>query len=101
VRGHWKFGRVVAQSQNILIDSAALHDNAKLIKTRSGIRNELQYDIDFSSSANADNPLRREEAWIRYDAKRKIIAIPVIDENGRLTAKKIRYHFTGKYFEKM
>lgn len=83
------------------IDNTILNDKAVLIKTKTGIRNELSYEIDFSGSANLGNPIDREEAWLQYDAKSHTISIPLIQENGRLTKKKIRYRFTGTYFEKI
>ena len=83
------------------IDSSVLNSDAKLIRTKTGIRNELSYEIDFSASANLGNPVDREEAWLQYDAKSHTISIPLIQENGRLTKKKIRYRFTGTYFEKI
>jgi len=54
------------------IENGILNDNAKLIKTKSGIKNELSYDIDFSSSANLEpNSVDREYAWLKYDLKTK------------------------------
>lgn len=38
---------------------------------------------------------------IEYDPKNKIINIPLILDNSKVTGKKIRYQFKGKYFEKM
>ena len=83
------------------VDDGMLNSDAELIKTRTGIRNELSYEVDFSASANRGNPINREEAWLQYDAKSHTISIPLIQENGRLTSKKIRYRFTGTYFEKI
>ncbi|CAM3353221.1 hypothetical protein FLLO111716_05835 [Flavobacterium longum] len=83
------------------VEDGVLNSDARLIKTQTGIRNELSYEIDFSASPNRDNPINREEAWLQYDAKSHTICIPLIQENGRLTRKKIRYRFTGTYFEKI
>jgi hypothetical protein len=84
------------------IENMKLNDNAKLIKTKTGIKNELGYEIDFSSSANqTPDAVNREFAWISYDKKNKIILLPVILENGKLTKKKIKYQFKGVYFEKV
>jgi hypothetical protein len=33
--------------------------------------------------------------------KNKIISIPLIQADSRITAKKIQYQFKGKYFEKL
>jgi hypothetical protein len=84
------------------IDNSKLNENAKLIKTKTGIRNELSYDIDFSSSVNQESDsVDSEYAWLLYDKKNKIISLPLILENGKLTKRKIKYVFKGKYFEKI
>lgn len=81
------------------IDGNILNQNAKLIKTKSGIQNQLGYEVDFSASVNSNNT--RENYGIEYDAKKKIISIPLIQADSKLTDKKIRYQFKGKYFEKL
>lgn len=84
------------------IENVKLNENAKLIKTKTGIKNELSYDIDFSSSVNQQSDtVDREYAWLKYDQKNKIIIIPLITNEGKLTKKKIRYQFKGDYFEKL
>ena len=84
------------------IENSKLNENAKLIKTKTGIRNELSYDIDFSSNVNQEsNSVDSEYAWILYDKKSKTIILPLISENGKLTKRKIKYAFKGKYFEKI
>jgi len=84
------------------IENGKLNDDAKLIKTKSGIKNELSYDIDFSSSVNQKpDSVDREYAWLQYDQKNKIISIPLITAEGKLTTKKIKYQFKGEYFEKI
>ena len=84
------------------IQNGLLDDKAKLIKTKSGIRNELRYEIDFSSSANqTPDAVDREYSRISYDKNNKIIMLPLILEDGKLTKKKIKYQFNGIYFEKI
>ncbi len=84
------------------IENGILDDKAKLIKTKSGIRNELKYEIDFSSSVNqTPDAVDREYAWISYDKNDKTIMIPLILADGKLTKKKIKYQFNGIYFEKI
>jgi hypothetical protein len=83
------------------IDGGKLNDKAKLIKTKTGIHNELQYDIDFSDSVNQHLKLDYEVSWLQYDKKTKTISIPLITEEGKLTARKIRYRFNGTYFVKI
>jgi hypothetical protein len=78
-----------------------LNDTAKLIKTKTGIRNELGYEMDFSSSANKNTTRTDINYSTEYDPAKKIITIPLIEEDGKLTTRKIRYRFNGKYFVKM
>ncbi|MEJ5105042.1 hypothetical protein [Chryseobacterium sp. MYb328] len=81
------------------IDNGQLNDKAQLIKTLSGIKNQLGYEVDLTASANRNYEGRDYE--IEYDPKNKIISIPVIQADSKVTAKKIRYQFKGKYFEKL
>lgn len=81
------------------IDNGKLNHNAKLIKTQSGIKNQLGYEVDLTASSNRDNEITNYD--IEYDQKNKIISIPLILDNSKVTEKKIRYQFKGKYFEKM
>jgi hypothetical protein len=83
------------------VENYGLNDTAKLIKTKSGIRNELGYDIDFSASVNRNNPLDFSVIRTEYDTDTKTISIPLIEESGKITPRKIRYRFDGKYFVKM
>lgn len=81
------------------IDNGKLNDKAQLIKTQSGIKNQLGYEVDLTASANRQYEGRDYE--IEYDSKNKIISIPLIQADSKVTAKKIRYQFKGKYFEKI
>ncbi|MDN3691286.1 hypothetical protein QWZ06_02935 [Chryseobacterium tructae] len=81
------------------IDNGQLNDKAQLIKTQSGIKNQLGYEVDLTASANRNYEGRDYE--IQYDPKNKIISFPLIQADSKVTAKKIRYQFTGKYFEKI
>jgi hypothetical protein len=84
------------------IDGDVLDDEAVLIKTQSGIKSHLFYSIDLSDSANADVELDDyTDLRIQYDTKTKTIILPLINENGGLTKKKIKYRFDGKYFTKI
>lgn len=77
-------------------NNALLHD-VKLIKTKTGLRNELGFSFDFFSVV--DRP-ERPVKLIDYNASEKTISIPVVWENGKVTSKQIVYTFTGEYFEK-
>lgn len=81
------------------IEHGQLNDKAVLIKTKTGIRNQLGYEVDLSSKANRDQDT--PDYSIVYDKKAKILAIPLIKSDGEVTAQKIRYQFKGKFFEKL
>lgn len=86
------------------IDKGKLNENAKLIKTKTGIKNSLGYEVDLSNSSNRDRKdgvESRDYIDLIYDNKNKSIVIPLISENGRITKNKIKYKFTGNYFEKI
>jgi hypothetical protein len=83
------------------IEEYGLNDTAKLIKTKTGIRNTLGYEMDFSSSSNKNIISTDINYSTEYDPTKKIITIPLIEGDGKLTARKIRYRFDGKYFVKM
>ncbi len=80
------------------INDSTLDDSVKLIKTASGLQNSIFIEYDFFSVADRpERPLK----LIKYDADKKIIYIPIVWENGKVTNKFIRYQFTGQYFEKL
>lgn len=74
------------------IENENLNDTVHLIKTKTGIRNELGYNYNlFSNDKNRT---------IYFDAKANAINIPVVSVNGKMTDKYIIYKFKGIYFEK-
>src|ERR1035437_1332044 len=81
------------------IDNFKLNDTAKLIKTKPGLKNELGYEVDLTTAANRDREV--PDYSISYDKSKKIITIPLILEDGKVTEKKIMYKFNGQYFEKL
>jgi hypothetical protein len=86
------------------IENGKLNEDAKLIKTKSGIKNTIGYEIDLSNSANRDRKdgvISRDYISLIYDKKNKTIIIPLINGDGKITKKKIKYKFKGKYFEKI
>lgn len=80
------------------IDDAKINDDAKLIKTKSGIQNQLGYTVDLTMFPMAWEDI--PDFTINYDKKKKIIILPLIKENGKITNKKIKYQFKGQYFQK-
>jgi len=81
------------------IDKSTLNDTAKLIKTNTGIKNQLGYEVDLTSTTNRDREL--PNFHIEYDKANKIISIPLILDDSKVTTKKIRYQFKDKYFERI
>ncbi|HWY98298.1 MAG TPA: hypothetical protein VNY36_04350 [Bacteroidia bacterium] len=73
-----------------------LNDTVHLFKTKTGKHNELsyKYDVIASGDAGTDN-------GIEYDTAANIVAIPVVEEKGRMTDKHIKYKFKTQYFEKV
>jgi hypothetical protein len=89
----------VSQSIKIFtIENNSLNDTVKLIKTKSGITNSIDIIFDFFKVVDhEERPVR----LIKYDSEKKIIFIPIVLEDGKLTDKFILYQFTGLYFKKI
>lgn len=75
------------------ISGNKINDSVRLFKTKSGPQNSISFEYDVSSVA--DRP------EIKYDADKKIVYIPIVFANGKVTKNFIRYQFTGQYFEKL
>ena len=87
------------QAINIFcIENNNLNDTVQLIKTDSGFQNQLFVEYDLSSSVNQSEDSPKD---IKYDAAKKIIYIPLVLDDGKMTDKFARYQFKGKYFAKM
>ena len=92
------------QSLNALrIDGEKLDQKANVIKTRSGVTNEVGITYDFFSVA--DRPERPVKLFL-FNAAKKEFRFPVVIEDeetflGRVTDKFITYRFNGKYFVKV
>lgn len=80
------------------IDKDGLNDNVKLIRTPTGVKNEMGFSYDFFSVM--DRP-ERPVKLIYYDEDDKKIHLPVVLENGKVTKNFTVYQFTGEYFEKL
>jgi hypothetical protein len=81
------------------IDGKGLHNDVKLIQTKTGIKNSLTFSFDFFSVV--DRP-ERPVKLIHFDPKNKDIKIPVVlnEGLGKVTNRFITYHFNGEYFVK-
>ncbi|MBC8988160.1 hypothetical protein H9X96_20595 [Pedobacter sp. N36a] len=92
------------QAKVFSIENGKLNPNAKLIKTKSGIKNVIGYEVDLSSSSNRDRKdgiEPRDYMKLQYDRENKTILIPLINADGRVTKSKIKYQLKGQYFEKI
>lgn len=78
------------------IDGSTLNDTIALIKTPEGLKNYINFEYDFSSVYDRpERPLR----LMKYDADKKIIYVPIVFEDGKVTDRFILYQFKGQYFE--
>ncbi|MGI4729387.1 MAG: hypothetical protein ACRYGB_12500 [Janthinobacterium lividum] len=78
------------------IKNGELDQNAKIIKTTTGLRNELFYSYTPGEITYENNN------WsVFYNPATKTISLPVVLKNGTVTKKRIVYKFTGQYFEKL
>lgn len=75
-----------------------INDKVKLIKTSGGLSNSITVEYDIFNLG--DSP-EDSGSSIRYDADKKIICIPVVLENGKVTSRYILYQFNGQYFAKI
>lgn len=78
------------------IEKFGLNDSLKLIKTKSGITDELYFEFNFFTVADGN-----EENLIHCNNKTKTIKIPIITEDLKVTKKFITYEYTGRYFERV
>lgn len=77
------------------ISNNLLNDSVKLIKTNTGIKNELGFDFDFFSVVDrSERPIK----LITYDPKTQTFKIPVVTSDGKVTKKFIVYQLVRKYF---
>ena len=85
------------------IEGSRLNDEVKLIKTRSGLTDTLNFTYNFFSVVDREE---RPVRLISFDKKTKTLRIPVVIEdeeyrNGRVTNRTISYRFDGTYFVKV
>ena len=84
--------------QVIAIENGKLNTNVRLIKTTSGLGSKLYYDYDFFSIL--DIPFEKRPTIV-FDKKTQTISMPLVNVDGKVTKKFIKYKFTGKYFERL
>jgi uncharacterized protein YxeA len=91
------------QSASLYAIAGGVLDPRKLIKTRSGLTNKLEFEYDnFSVIDRTDLP----EKLVTFEKETGTLRIPVVvrDEefpDGRVTNRRISYRFNGTYFVKV
>jgi len=83
--------------QAVRIDGPVLNDTVSIFHTPSGHVNGIQFFFDFFSVV--DRP-ERPVQLIQYDAVQKLISIPVVPDDGKVTDRRITYQWSGRYFER-
>ena len=92
------------QSANLYrVERSMLNDKVRLFKTTSGLTNTLGFEYDNFSVIDRPNAA---DKLITFDKKTGTLTIPVVIKDaeypdGRVTDRKIRYRFDGKYFVKL
>jgi hypothetical protein len=80
------------------ISDSTLNDKVPIIETSSGLKNSIIIEFDMSS---VENRPERPYQLIKYDKDNKILYVPIILEDGKVTEKYVPYQFTGEYFEEI
>lgn len=75
------------------ITQNGLNDKLPLVKTKTGLIDKLGFDYDISLSQNT-------KKLIFLENKGKLIKLPQISKEGKVTNKYVSYQYTGEYFEK-
>ena len=84
------------------IVNGSLIENAKIIKTKSGLVGEVGYEVDLvTMRKRLDYYPKFQDLSIKFDAKSKTFSFPLITEDGFLAEKMIRYRFDGKVFRRI
>lgn len=71
-------------------------EKANIFKTENGLTNSI--DINFNFLSVADRP-ERPLQLINYDNEKKIISLPIVDEDENVTDVFFQYMFNGEVFE--
>jgi hypothetical protein len=81
--------------QTFSIENGKLNTAAKIIKTRTGLHSEINYEYDLVRTDEKTN------STIHFDLKTQSIYVPIVLGQGKLTNNYIIYKFTGQYFERV
>lgn len=89
--------RVLGGGVNVFsVNNGKLNKDAKIIKTRNGLHNDIAYEYDVSYLKDRD-----KYPDVEFDKASQTIKIPLIDAKEKPTNKFINYKFNGQYFEKV
>lgn len=80
------------------IQNDVLNNEVKIIKTKTGLHNDIFYEYDFGSILEI--PVEKRPT-ITFDQTTQTIHIPLVDAKGQVTQKFINYKFNCQYFEKI
>jgi len=78
------------------IENNKLNDKFELFNSGSSRLNEINFEFNFFSVVDRKE---RPVKLIEYNPKTKILKIPVVLDDGKVTKRFITYKFTGRYFE--
>jgi hypothetical protein len=80
----------------LAIENGGVNDTVKLFRTKTKSLNEIYVSFDFFSVVDRpERPLK----LIKYDPDKRIVYIPLVKEEGKVTDQFILYQFNGQYFE--
>jgi len=81
------------------IDKGKLNRGAKYLKTRSGLQHSISYGLDWSAHVNRSRGELNIRQGLIYEAPLKQFSFPLIQQDGTISTKRIKYGFKGNYFE--
>lgn len=84
---------------SLSIEHGKLNRQAKYIKTGSGLQHSISYGLDWSEKVNRDRGNLNIKQAITYDANLKQFSFPLVQQDGTISTKRIKYGFKGNYFE--
>jgi len=88
-------GKGLSQGIRIFAINYGKLEDARLIKTHSGLSSKLYYyNNGYSANGKAGGD-------IIYDATLKKITLPVVLDGGKLSCNRIIYKYSGRYFERI
>lgn len=75
------------------IDGEKLLDSVKRFKTKTELLNTIDVVVDLG---NIIEPYERDDEFISYDPKTKIVYVPLINGKSQLTSKDLLYQLKGR-----